>query len=158
MLRSFKELSAEPDSPLRNLPPNGRDVMAWLQQAQLKLTDASIPQVSLTTRLDAAYDAVLFCCLAVACAQGYRAGSEKGHHVVVLEGAAHAIGLTETKFDELDTLRDWRSRKYRSGFKVEPQEVDEAIAIATPFLGRVAEWFASNHATLLKQAAGQSKP
>lgn len=34
----------------------------------------------------------------------------------------------------------------------------EAIAIAPPFLGQVAEWFASHHATLLKQAAGQSKP
>jgi len=140
------------------MPPNGRDVMAWLQQAQFKLMDAGIAQVSLTTRLDAAYDAVLFCCLAVACAQGYRAGSEKGHHIVVLEGAAHAVGLTQTKFDELDTLRDWRSRKYRSGFKVEPREVDEAIAIATPFVGQVAEWFASHHATLLKQAAQQSKP
>jgi len=61
------------------------------------------------------------------------------------------------RFDELDTLRDWRSRKYRSGFKVESSEVDEAIAIATPFLEKVAEWFASHHATLLKQAAGQSK-
>jgi len=157
MPRSFKELSTEPGTPLRAQAPNGRDVMAWLQQAQLKLTDAGIAQVSLTTRLDAAYDAVLFCCLAVACAQGWRAGSEKGHHVVVLEGAAQAIGLTESRFDELDTLRDWRSRKYRSGFKVEFSEVDEAIAIATPFLEKVAEWFASHHATLLKQAAGQSK-
>ena len=157
MPRSFKELSTEPGTPLRAQAPNGRDVMAWLQQAQLKLTDAGIAQVSLTTRLDAAYDAVLFCCLAVACAQGWRAGSEKGHHVVVLEGAAQAIGLAETRFDELDTLRDWRSRKYRSGFKVESREVDEAIAIATPFLGQVAEWFATQHATLLKQVAGRSK-
>ncbi|HSI56928.1 MAG TPA: hypothetical protein VLA16_05185 [Ideonella sp.] len=68
MLQSFKQLSAEPGTPLRQQPPNGRDVLAWLQQAQLKLQDAGIAQVSVTTRLDAAYDAVLFCCLAVACA------------------------------------------------------------------------------------------
>lgn len=156
MLQSFHELSAQPDSPLRRQAPNGLDVMSWLQHAHLKLKDAGLSAVSPATRLDAAYDAVLFCCLAVACAQGYRAGSEKGHHAVVLEGAAQAMGLTVLQFDQLDTLRDWRSRKYRSGFKVEPREVDEAIAIATPFLEQAAEWFAHHHAVLLKRAAGPS--
>ena len=153
MLLSFKQLSAEPGSPLEKRPANGVDVMTWLEQAHAKLADARVTTISLSTRLDAAYDAVLFCCLAVACAEGYRAGSEKGHHVVVLKGAAQALGLGETRFDEVDTLRDWRSRKYRSGFKVEPYEVDEAIAIAEPFLADVAQWFGANHATLLKQAA-----
>lgn len=107
MLQSFHELSAQPDSPLRRQAPNGLDVMSWLQHAHLKLQDAGLSAVSPATRLDAAYDAVLFCCLAVASAQGYRAGSEKGHHAVVLEGAAQAMGLTVLQFDQLDTLRDW---------------------------------------------------
>lgn len=149
ILRSFKQLSAEPGSPLRKQAANGVDVMAWLQQAEVKLKDAGLPAVSPATRMDAAYDAVLFCCLAITCAQGFRAGSEKGHHVAVLEGAAQAVGLTEHQFDELDTLRDWRNRKYRAAFKVELDEVEEAIAIAAPFLSQVAEWFASRHATLL---------
>ena len=37
-------------------------------------------------------------------------------------------------------------------------ERSAAGAIAPPFLGQVAEWFASHHSALLKQAAGQSKP
>ncbi|UUZ67156.1 hypothetical protein LP416_20030 [Polaromonas sp. P2-4] len=156
MLQSFQKLSAEPGSPLRKQPANGLDVMSWLQQAELKLKDARMQAVSPATRMDAAYDAVLFCCLAVACAEGYRAGSEKGHHVVVLEGAAQAVGLTEHQFDELDTLREWRNRKYRGGFKVEPSEVDEGVAIAAPFLEKVADWFANKHTTLLKRAAGQA--
>ena len=152
MLRSFDQLAAEPGTPLRNQAPNARDVKAWLTQAQAKLNDARIAQVSAPTRMDAAYDAVLFCALAVACAQGWRAGSEKGHHAVVLEGAAQAIGWGELGFDELDTLRDWRSRKYRAGFDIKPDEVNEAIAMATPFLEQVGEWFLSRQAKLLKQA------
>jgi hypothetical protein len=153
MLRSFKQLSAEPGSALNSQPANGVDVMTWLQQAQHKLDDARVTTISLSTRLDAAYDAVLFCCLAVACAQGYRASSEKGHHMVILEGAAQTLGLSQARYDEVDTLRDWRARKYRSGFKVEAHEVDEAIAIVAPFLEKVAQWFSTNHVTLLKQAA-----
>lgn len=157
MLQSFQKLSAEPGSPLRKQSANGLDVMSWLQQAEVKLKDARMQAVSPATRMDAAYDAVLFCCLAVACAQGYRAGSEKGHHAVVIEGTAQAVGLTEHQFDELDTLRDWRNRKYRAAFKVEPDEVDEAIAIAAPFLEKVADWFATKHITLIKRAVSQAK-
>ncbi len=157
MLQSFQKLSAEPGSPLREQPANGPDVMSWLQQAQIKLKDARMKAVSPATRMDAAYDAVLFCCLAVACAQGYRAGSEKGHHAVVLEGAAQAVGLTQHQFDELDTLRDWRNRKYRAAFKVEVDEVEEGIAIAAPFLEKVGDWFATNRVMLLKRAAGQAR-
>lgn len=157
MPQSFQQLSAEPDSPLRKQAANGLDVMTWLQQAQLKLADAKMLAVSPATRMDAAYDAVLFCCLAVACAEGYRAGSDKGHHAVVLEGAAQCFSLTEHQFDELDTLREWRNRKYRAAFKVEPHEVDEAIEIAEPFLAKVAEWFASNHVKLLRQGVAQAR-
>ena len=34
MLRSFKHLAGEPDSPLKPLSANARDVVAWLQAAQ----------------------------------------------------------------------------------------------------------------------------
>ena len=34
MLRSFKHLASEPDSPLQPLSANARDVVAWLQAAQ----------------------------------------------------------------------------------------------------------------------------
>ena len=72
MLRSFKQLGSEPDTPLKPQAANARDVLAWLQAAQVKLNDAKQTVVSAGTRLDAAWDAVLLGCLAVACAQGRR--------------------------------------------------------------------------------------
>lgn len=65
MLRSFPQLAAEPDAPLKPLPANARDVVAWLQQAQVKLDDARQTVVSAGTRMDASWDAVLLACLAV---------------------------------------------------------------------------------------------
>jgi hypothetical protein len=151
MLRSFKHLASEPDSPLKPLSANARDVVAWLQAAQVKLQDAQQAVVSPGTRMDAAWDAVLLACLAVACAQGWRATSDKGHHAAVFEGAAQAVGLGQSRFDEIDALRDWRNRKYRAGQFSTIAEVTEAIALVTPFQADVASWFANQHPTLLKQ-------
>lgn len=150
-MRSFQTLAAEPGAPLKRLPANGHDAVHWLKQASVKLEDARQTVISASTRMDAAWDAVLLACLAVACAEGWRATSDKGHHQVVLEGTASSIGLTQARMDELDTLRDWRNRKYRAGFNVDPEELDEAIAWVSPFLDAVGRWFKREKAALVKQ-------
>jgi hypothetical protein len=154
MLRSFDELAGAPDSPLKPQPANARDVVAWLQAAQVKLQDAHQTVVSPGTRMDAAWDAVLLACLAVACAQGWRANSDKGHHAAVFQGAAQAMRLSQSRFDALDALRDWRNRKYRAGQLTTSAEVDEAIALVKPFQADVARWFADAHPALMKQGLG----
>ncbi len=151
MLRSYRQLASEPNAPLKPLPANGRDVVAWLAQAQVKLQDAGQSAVSPGTRLDAAWDAVLLASLAVACAEGWRATSDRGHHVVALEGAAQAVGLGQKRLDDLDALRDWRNRKYRAGQLATVAEVNEAIALVRPFLADVATWFQAHHADLIKR-------
>lgn len=154
MLRSFPLIAREPGSPLKREAANARDTVTWLQAAQVKLQDAQQTVVSAGTRMDAAWDAVLLASLAVACAEGWRATSDKGHHAAVFEGAAQAIGLSEGRHDELDTLRDWRNRKYRAGQFSSDAEVDEAIGWVKPFLADVAAWFARQHAVLMKQGLG----
>jgi hypothetical protein len=101
--------------------------------------------------MDAAWDAVLMACLAVACAEGWSATSDRGHHEVALTGAAHAVGLTQARFDELDTLRDWRNRKYRAGQLMTHEEVGEALVWVERFQADVADWFAAHHGKLMKQ-------
>ena len=151
MLRSFQRLASEPDSPVKQQATNAKDAVSWLKQAQVKLTDAQQNTVSEGTRMDATWDAVLMACLAVACAQGWRITSDKGHHAAALEGAAQALGLSVNNYDELDTLRDWRNRKYRAGYSVLPDELAEAIELVEPFLKSVADWFYQQHAPLLKR-------
>jgi len=158
MLRSFRQLAGEPDTPLKPQPVNARDVVSWLQAAQQKLQDAQQTVVSAGTRMDAAWDAVLLACLAVACAEGWRAGSDKGHHAAVFEGAAHALGLGQGRFDQIDALRDWRNRKYRAGQFTTVEEVNEAIVLVRPFQAEAAEWFERKHPTLIKQGMGSQEP
>ncbi|OWQ90356.1 hypothetical protein CDN99_13420 [Roseateles aquatilis] len=130
---------------------NARDVVQWLSQSQAKLQDAGQTTISNGTRMDATWDAVLLACMAVACAQGWRMTSDRGHHVVVLEGACHALGLSELRFDELDILRDWRNRKYRAGYSVDTDELAEALEWVAPFLRDVATWFDENHRAMIKR-------
>jgi hypothetical protein len=151
MLRSFQQIAREPGSRLKREAANARDTVTWLQAAQVKLNDAAQTVVSAGTRMDAAWDAVLLASLAVACAEGWRATSDKGHHAAVFEGAGQAIGLGQGRFDELDTLRDWRNRKYRAGQFSTEAEVGEAIGWVRPFLAEVAAWFAQQHPVLMKQ-------
>lgn len=101
--------------------------------------------------MDAAWDAVLLTSLAVACAEGWRATNDRGHHAVAFEGAARAVGLGQARFDALDALRDWRNRKYRAGLVSTGEEAIEAVGLVEPYLADVAAWFASAHPALLKQ-------
>lgn len=98
---------------------------------------------------------MLLSSLAVACAEGWRATSDRGHHVVTFEGAARAIGLGQSRFNALDALRDWRNRKYRAGFVSTAEEATEALALALalaePYLIGVAAWFAATHSALMRQ-------
>ena len=149
MLRSFQQLAREPDAAIKAQATNANDAVSWLKQAQVKLKDARQTAVSEGTRMDAAWDAVLMACLAVACAQGWRITSDKGHHALALEGAAPAVALSMSRCDELDTLRDWRNRKYRAGYEVQPDELTEALGWVEPFLNGVAKWFAEHHPTLM---------
>jgi hypothetical protein len=61
-------------------PQNAVQIREWLRAADEKLKDAQNESVSKGTRMDAAYDVVLCCGLTVRSAQGWRAGSEPGHH------------------------------------------------------------------------------
>jgi hypothetical protein len=51
--------------------------------------------------LEAAYDAMLFCALAIFAARGYRVTAEKGHHTVALEGMAAELQLAQAHIDQI---------------------------------------------------------
>jgi len=76
----------------------------------------------------------------------------------VFEGAAHALGLGQGSFDQIDALRDWRNRKYRAGQFTTVEEVNEAIVLVRPFQAEAAEWFERKHPTLIKQGMGSQEP
>ena len=131
-------------------PQNALQIRECLRAAGDKLKDAQNATVSKGTRMDAAYDVVLCCGLAVLSAQGWRAGSEPGHHAEVLEAMGAALGLKQAQFDELDAVRGWRHRKYRGALTPEDVELTTALDWARRIYERTASWLVANHPRLLK--------
>ena len=44
MLRSFQRLASEPGAPVKQQATNAKDAVAWLQSAQVKLTDCVLTE------------------------------------------------------------------------------------------------------------------
>jgi hypothetical protein len=121
-LRTAEALHRQGSRAIRPGPQNALQIREWLRAADEKMKDALNATVSKGTRMDAAYDVVLCCGLAVLSTQGWRAGSEPGHHAEVLEAMGAALGLKQAQFDELDAVRGWRHRKYRGALTPEDAE------------------------------------
>jgi hypothetical protein len=130
---------------------NKQSVQELLKAAVLKRADANNASVSEPTRLDAAYDAILFCALAVFAADRYRiTSSEKAHHELAIEGLAATLGFGQTLRDELDTLRRLRGEKYTGFTSVRPADLKLALAHAERVIGEVEAWFATRRPELLR--------
>lgn len=108
--------------------PVNRDAIAgWCNIAKGKVADAQREANSRSTRLGAAYDAVLNLSFAVLLYQGWRCTSANGHHAEALEAAAAYVGVTEAVFDRVDAIRDLRNNQYQG---VEPTKADVVAALA----------------------------
>ncbi|NIE85501.1 hypothetical protein F3J21_19130 [Burkholderia sp. Tr-860] len=110
-----------------------------------KYQDAQNTSVSGPTRLDAAYDAILFCALAVFAAQGYRISSGPGHHRVAMEGLAGTLDFGTGTHDELDTLLDLRNSKYEGFDSVDQQTLADALLLSNRVLVTVSAWLTEHH-------------
>lgn len=149
--RSPEQLSRDEPSLVRQERTfNKRTVQEWLAGAVAKLEDAQRSANSGPTRMDAAYDVLLYCALALFASRGFRITSSPGHHVVALEGMAHLLNLSQSVFDEMDAVREWRNRKYSAAFFVNDQDVKDAIDCARQSLSRTESWFQHNHPDILR--------
>jgi hypothetical protein len=128
---------------------NRQTIQSQLRAAVQKYRDAKHTGVSGPTRLDAAYDAILFCALAVFAAQGFRISSGLGHHRIALEGLAATLRLSDAVHDELEALLDLRNSKYDGFDSVDEPTLNDALQLATSILSSVSDWLKKNHADLV---------
>lgn len=140
-----------PDTPLeRQRTVNKAQFQGWLKDAVRKYEDAKRQPNSESTRMDAAYDAVFFCALAVLTSQAVRVTSRPGHHAVALEAAAAVMTLPTMLVDEADALREWRNRKYQGFFSANERDVADAIDTARRYLEATSAWVKREQVSLLK--------
>lgn len=139
----------EPELVRQERTRNRQTIQSQLRAAVQKHKDSRNPSVSGPTRLDAAYDAVLFCALAVFAAQGYRIASRPGHHRIAMEGLAGTLELGEGLHDELETLLDLRNSKYDGFESVDERTLADALQLSDNVLTRVSQWLVQHHADLV---------
>lgn len=128
MLRKPEDFYKEGSKVFQKAPVNRLAIQGWVNICKGKIADASRKGNSASTRLGAAYDAVLNLSLAVVSSNGWRTGSADGHHAQTLEAACSYAGVTQAVFDQLDAIRDLRNDQYQGA---EPTEADVAYAIAS---------------------------
>ncbi len=108
--------------------PVSRDVQGYVTMAGGKVADAGRKDNSASTRLNAAYDAVLNLSLAVLASRGWRCTSAHGHHAQALEAACAYAGLGQSVFDNMDAVREVRNGQYGG---IPPGEGDVKMAVAS---------------------------
>lgn len=149
MLRTPKTFIEEGSKVFRPVAIDKTLIRGLIEAAQWKASDVEIEAVSLDTRVEAAYDAVFDCCLAVINAAGYRVSSAPGHHEQGLEAACALIGAGTRLFDNLDALRDVRNQKYTGARRTEA-DLQVAKAALAEFSEMAINWLQRNHGELLR--------
>ena len=140
---------AVPQGPLVRRSVDKTHIKGWRDRCQEKCGDIERTENSASTRIDAAYDVVLFSALSVLMAEGIRGTGKPGHHELALEGAAYLLQLPELLYDDVLALKDSRNAKYSPNAPV--TEADVAFAAQTAEkAGTIAlAWLQANHAKLL---------
>lgn len=126
MLRKPEDFIREGSKVFSKVPVNLANIEGWRNISQGKIADAYRQENSRTTRLGAAYDAMLNLSLAVLSKNGWRAGGVEGHHKEALEAACAYAGFTSAVHDQIDAIRDLRNNQYRG---VEPSLDDVKLAL-----------------------------
>ena len=127
MLRRPETFAKEGSKVFRQAPVNANSIRGWIRISEGKIGDAQREENSASTRLGAAYDAMLNLSLAVLASKGWRCTSADGHHAQALEAACAYAGVTQSVFDRVDAIRDLRNNQYQ-GLEPEQGDIDAALA------------------------------
>ncbi len=130
---------------------NKDNVQQLLAAAVQRLQVAQVDSIPGPVRLDTAYDAILFCALAVIAARGFSVDANRGHHILALEAMAAELRLSDPVHDEVDALRKRRNAKYTGFTRVNPADLTTALRLARRIVDETDAWFLRERADLLKR-------
>ena len=124
------------------------EVQQLLEAARRNLADAAVAAISLETRFDAAYKAIMQLALVALLANGYRADS-RGHHQIMIQSLPLTIGLSKDRMIVLDAMRRKRNAADYLGSYVDKGSVEVCMVQATELLMDVERWLRENRPELL---------
>lgn len=134
---------------LREHEATREEVRTLLDAVRRNLADAQVTAVSLETRFDAAYKAIMQLSLVALLANGFRTSAGTGHHMTMIQSLPKSIGLASKRVIVLDALRRKRNVADYMGSYVDQSATDTCIAEAQALLKDVESWLADHRPDLL---------
>jgi hypothetical protein len=111
-----------------------------------KLADAHNAQISLDSRFDLAYEALLQIGLVALRANGLRPDSRGGHHVIALQTLDTTIQYPREKLRLLDRFRRQRAAGlYDASFEPSEVEVQALLDAVAGLKDHLENWLAKSH-------------
>ncbi len=131
---------------LQREPTSAGEIHRFLAKIATKLADAQVESVSLESRFDLAYEALLQIGLAALRAHNLRPDSRGGHHVLALQTLNTTIGYPREKLRLLDEYRRRRAAAlYDGSFEPSQAELDALIATASELRAHLEAWLRKAH-------------
>ena len=135
---------------LKVQPTSKTEVAGFLANADQRLADARIPELSSAGRFDHAYAAAHALALAALRAEGYRPGSSLGHRAIVFQSLAHTIQAPATLWSSLNRYHTMRNRsEYEGLVSSTDAEARDMVALAMKLKSLVLAWLRKHRAELL---------
>ena len=133
--------------------PTDRDEIArLLARADRKLEDSAHVVISLDSRFDIAYEALLQISLAALRANGLRVTAERGHQALAVQSLVKSIGLDPKMVRLVDEFRKKRgSGLYEWDYEPSQAEVESLRAVVAQIRERLIAWLRDNRPELLPQ-------
>ena len=129
--------------------PTREAVLRLLHAAARNIADARIEEVSLDTRFDAAYKAIMQCAMVALWANRYRTStSQPGHHQTAIQTLPLTLGIEHSTVIVLDALRKQRNVSDYEGDPIGEQVLVECIRQAAQLYTVVKNWIATNRPDL----------
>jgi hypothetical protein len=144
---------------LRNLLATGQlgehetdatQVMQVLASVLTALEDARNEAISLESRFDIAYRAIMQCSMVALWVNGYRPSSRSpGHHRTMIQTLTVSIGLPREHMLLLDAFRVKRNAIDYTGAAVDGVSVESCVEAAERLFRRLIEWIQKHRADLV---------
>jgi hypothetical protein len=137
---------------LQREPVSAQEVGRFMAKIVAKLRDAQSGQISLGSRFDLAYEALLQIGLVALRANGLRPDSRGGHHAIALQTLGTTIGYPREKLRLLDEYRRKRAAGlYDGSFEPSQSELDALIGTVIGIKTHLESWLRAEHPELLRE-------
>ena len=138
---------------LEKAESDGEELARYLGRVRRKLEDSRQKNISLDSRFDVAFEALLQIALAALRANGYRTTSGAGHQQLAIQALPKSIGVSATDVRALDEFRKRRSAGlYLAEFEPSEAEVGALIGAVERLHKQLLAWLKANRPELLAEA------